>query len=895
MTTVTFTVRLAVRTSGLLVGGNAEKRGYLSHHASFGPVGQRVATNTPIPEEETGEVHIGPYSMPSLDELRGDETLSMKQYALTTLSGIEQIDAKDAGRVVRDQAAGDMIVPAADLLRAALAQQPLRVDLVDSILHLHDLTRAQAAASSPPYAMARATKGQVTMHVSLADDSDKARATVQRYVDTLEARWAQGENDPTAPLLYGTRRQMELMARVQSLVLASHSRYFFVNDDGRSAPVYSIGPEQSVENIHLVSYQSDKGWLPAVYYMCNTAATRDYPSDVDSAALRVQHAVTNEGRAFAEAQYTAALQRAGMSAAQFCAAIDAQHGLDKTATQVSTDYIRALRVIAQVCTYTANAAHYQADQRFRAPAAMGTLGMFALGLPLANGGGGSGGGDATAKTTGEAVEDFGIGLMAGQTISDDCEGSATLATEVAEEHEMMATGASARRFPLLVAAGKVLARRVVFMAAASVTNAFFSNDGTKMTRTTLADLPMMNDEADAKSEIAGHAHALWMPLATVAHMLTRAGHSLASDLPALHTALQSAAAWETRTPSLILEGTGATEPFILPTQEIFQGKDEGAAAAAAAATAAHRRLYAQIREHAPTIMNEFRLEGLAFYDAPQDARRRISTFYRGLAFMMSRKLKMMNPVYGTLAVVDTRTRRRGIDIGTFLRDVGRPDGGVHALGLVSPFAKDSTMGRAVWDKLVTPLAACMQNQMPLSVYARFVDQATTPSPAAASIRPLAATTLAAQARALPAQGIPLNRLRLDEALMHMNHSLPLRVLRSLEQVQPPSLLAIAFERHRRGMQHHLGTALLPLTSHGSSSSSSSSGGKDAATTTTTLALYSQPWRLAQPAVMTKVERELRALQQSGLVRDFAFVRNRPLAHCEDVVDLIVTLSVPSKA
>jgi hypothetical protein len=232
------------------------------------------------------------------------------------------------------------------------------------------------------------------------------------------------------------------------------------------------------------------------------------------------------------------------------------------------------------------------------------------------------------------------------------------------------------------------------MAAASVTSAFFSNDGSKMTRATLKDLPLMGDALDNKSEIAGHAHGVWMSLPLAARMLARGGHPLERDLPALHRMMSTAAAWEFAAPTLVLEGT----------------------------TPAVRQLYQTVRDGTPTLLNEFRLEGTAFYDAPQAAERRVSTFYRGVAFLMSRKLKMMNPVYGVVGVVNARTRERGMDIGTFLRPALHEANGV---ALVSAFALDPSLGREAWDRLVTPLAACIQNQMPLSVYSRFVPATAT--------------------------------------------------------------------------------------------------------------------------------------------------------------------------
>jgi hypothetical protein len=117
----------------------------------------------------------------------------------------------------------------------------------------------------------------------------------------------------------------------------------------------------------------------------------------------------------------------------------------------------------------------------------------------------------------------------------------------------------------------------------------------------------------------------------------------------------------------------------------------------------------------------------------------------------------------------------------------------------------------------------------------------------------------------------------------MNHVLPVRVLRALEQVAPAGVpLTLAFDRHCRGARLHAAAPSPALALGDLPATAAVVSGKR-------VALYTQPWRLAQPGVMLKVEQELLALKARGAIQAFEFVRNRPLAHCEDVIDLIVTL------
>jgi hypothetical protein len=887
---LTFTLHVQAKTEGLLAGGNVEARGYLAHHASFGSAAQREVKTTLLAANEDGEVAIGPYTLPPLDALRGDETITMKQYALSNFSGVPQIDAKESGHVVRTQPAGTIHLAVQDVLAAGARQQPLGADLVDSILEMHDATMAHmrepthVTAAELAAIMQRATKARVTMRVELTRGDLPLAHT---YSARLGECRALGDR-PDGPLLFGSRRQMELMTAAETLLMASHSRYFFQSDTVDSAtgqprpPVYPIGPEKSNDNLHLVSYQSDYGWLPASYYLLNTASARPPAPGVDSKRLCAEHAIGDEGRAFAEAQYTAALVRVGMGPAAFTAAILRQHALPKTASHVLPEYVRALRVLAQVATSAANAAYYHSDIRYHAnvadapPPSMRRV--FARDMATLRQRAGYGAGEAAGAAEeeklpndAEGVEDFWIGLHTGESTGDDCEGSGSFACEVQDENETMAT--VPQKFPLLAAASLVLAKRVPFMAASSVTSAFFNTDGSKMTRNDLKDLPLMGDAVDAKSGISGHAHGLWMPLPVVANMLERAGHSLARDLPALAAARDNAAAWEFAAPILVLEGTGASEPFVLPTQEV-----PGADAALVQQSAAARALYATIRDKAPAMVDAFRFEGINFYDTAQDRQRRVSTFYRGVAFLASRKLMQMNPLYGTLAVVNTRTRQRGIDIGALLRDAGLPTGGEHALGLVSPFALDPTVGRQTWDTLVTPLAACIQNQMPLSVYARFV-----PAGERAATLGAAAIVLAAASAAPPVNSAVPQRVTSATALLRMNHALPLRIMRSLERV-PPSLFTTAFDRHGIGLALR-GQASAPLALAASAGNADAAGAGAGATVT----MFTQAWRVAMPGAMEKIEAELRQLQRMGAIRAFQFRRNRPLIQCPDVIDLILSL------
>ena len=406
--------------------------------------------------------------------------------------------------------------------------------------------------------------------------------------------------------------------------------------------------------------------------------------------------------------------------------------------------------------------------------------------------------------------------------------------------------------------------------AASVTAALFNTAGEKMTKKDIKDLPVFGDAVDTASSVAGHLHGLWLALVQMALALQRAGHDLERDLPPLAKALREAAAWEFHVPVYVLEGTGGIEPMVLPTGEWSANDPQ-----MMAQMKATRTLYETAAKVAPTLVANARFRGLGFYDAPQEPDRRLSTFYRGVSMLMSRKLMAMNPLYGVVAFINCKTQTRGLDIGAVLRDMGKPDGGPQAVGLVSAFASDPTIGRAVWDAEVEPLIACLMNQMPLSVYGRFL-----PAQTARPARTRAPTALES---ALP------ERATAAEALARIGHPLTLRTLLAMEQC-PPAELGLALDRHSAGLalalkskplahRHTLRGAdptIVPVT-------------KTPLVDARTAVLTTQPWQLQQPGVAQKMIAELEALKKRGLITSYVLARNRPLSQCLDTVDIILRL------
>ncbi len=874
---ITLTVRVA--NDGALWGGDYEQRGYVATWASWGNE-ERDARCIPLPANAADAVAVGPLALPPLDALRGDETVWVAQFAMTTKSGIPQIDAKESGHVPRAVPAGIISLPLAILLKAKPCEE-MRAPLIDGIAQQAVFLEMQRLASGSgsagvatqfDEATAKAKKGSIGVRVS-----GVAAGQASQYTSALKALMRASESSG-GPLLYQMPRFVQQMVAVRDAVMMAHSRHFFASDAG-GAPLWPINErERSLDSLHLFSYQSDMGWLPAAYY---TVAAR---APLES--------YTRESALFLEQQLAAALHRAGMTPDAFVQAIRTQHA--STGAIVSDDYLRALAVVLDAGTFVGNTANYTSDQRYINAAARGPAspplaaplrldtrkrrGICAdfqhlqvrFGAPVERLAEGE---DEHTKSPALDVEDFGVGLPAGTTSCDDCEGSDRMASHALEVMEDVLASPAGRLVaskgdvPLLAAAGEVLATRLMFDVGASVTSAYVDTEGKDMVpHKDMQDLPMIGDDVDARSHIGGHCHGVWVTRALAADWYAAGGANLAKELPDLARAQAEVPAWHRGRVgmALISEGTGSTDPFVLPTGEVF-------GAAGAARGAALRAALNTIREKAPTLVDTFKFDGLGYYDAPQPLERRISPFYRGVAFLMSARVLRMNPVYANCAMVNTTTGQRGVEMGTLLRSAcsalaapaGPGPGSAGApskLGLVSAYAKDEHFGRARWDREVTPLAECILNQMPRSVFARFIPVAAGVIPAGGG--PAASTSTSTA---------PM-RATFQEALARVNHTLSDSLIATLPQVAAPALLGAALDRHGMGQVARAGPA---------------PGGPASASMVATL--YTQPWRLADPAVNTKVQTELAALHTTGITLSHDFRCNRPLPQCVDTIELRLVL------
>ena len=258
------TLCVKVDTSrGALRGGDTEQRGYVAVWASWGDT-QRDAVCYALPAEVDAPVTIGAVALPPLDQIRGDETLWLKQYALTRKSGIPAIDAKESASVIRDQAAGTCALFLAELLAVSGGKAPVVDAILQQTLAMQNLAATGNSETAIEQATRASEKGVLLYETQWRGLVDTARRKYSKKLALAQAR-------KDGPLMYMTPRMVQTMLAIRDRVMQSHAVHYFASDGG-GAPLWPINPrETSLDGLHLFGYQSDQGWLPAAYY---TGASR---------------------------------------------------------------------------------------------------------------------------------------------------------------------------------------------------------------------------------------------------------------------------------------------------------------------------------------------------------------------------------------------------------------------------------------------------------------------------------------------------------------------------------------------------------------------------------------------------------------------------------------------
>jgi hypothetical protein len=311
----------------------------------------------------------------------------------------------------------------------------------------------------------------------------------------------------------------------------------------------------------------------------------------------------------------------------------------------------------------------------------------------------------------------------GLCFSDDCDAMGGTAADAVRNLPALAQAVSEREAPYLHAAAAIVNRYYVFSGIASVSGGYVDTNGKDLSaeeKRKISDLPMIGDDLDKRTKPGGHAIGVLIAKAVVADALERAGDTKGAALVAKNMGGVQSAAWERRSPVYILEGTASSDGYVLPMGEIGEAVlPSGGDALRVQQEATTRKAFlkgllakageAKDGAEPPALVKNTNLEGLSFYAAKQDPKRRISGFYLGMGLLSSPDLAKLDPRLGALALVDVKAKTRGAEMGRFLR---MPfEGPQSEVGLVPAYSR---LTAAQWDRFLNPVVACIQNQMPLA-------------------------------------------------------------------------------------------------------------------------------------------------------------------------------------
>ncbi len=880
---LTLSVTLRAESEAGLLGGDWEYAPHIAHWSSFGR--QRIAQHSAVLSTTTA-VQVGPFHLPLKGtELRGDESVWLKMLASTRHSGIDSIDTAEKGKVERQVQAGLARLPLMDALAAAVEKRTLEISMEDPQLLMSEMNTLRQAEgekldekSVENIAVFTAYKGTLLVTPTLDAAAGNPSAVMARIQKAAIGECA-------SKLLYGSARMLAAMQQMQGMLLTTYSNEFYgkVKEDGSMGgpPTYPLGAEKSLEHMHLPLYYSEFGVLPPVALTQHRIDNRESGATSEE---RLQYGPARSSALMADKLLASSALRSGMTSDACVSAIRAQLTQSHTDEAIHPDYVNAEMVIADMGTSTANAILYMKDMRYPNKAAVNLkkgapvtalkpTSTLKVALAVARSLNGTSPahaqhrwylagayGAATTETTTAAmleveVESLDPIALHGIAPADDCEGSSVTGSDVLRNLARLATAVTREEAPFLHAAADVVRLRFVSDVVSSVSAAFVDTSGTELTREqtkAIKDLPLIGDELDTRRKVGGHCHGLWLTRYTVAQGLEASGRvNLKRDLPDL---ARDYAAWEKRLPTYVLEGTASIDALVLPAGEVSQaimGKNGGDASAFELHAATRKAFLTSLTAPTPLLDNTH-AEGVSFYSHAQDLKRRVSSFYMGVSHMLCPELYAMNPLFGQISPINSKSMTRGAEVGQLLR---MPLSQKSEVAFVPTFGR---LGRREWDASVRPVMAAIQNQMPLAA----TDYLPTPKAA-------------------------------ELACMRVAHVVPPAVLTTLEKDSALSV-GVALDRHALGVMHRLGdlqTKLIPHLAHCHGHPSRSQRVVLESEEKVTLPFYISSWKLAEKGAMEALVKQMQEYKQEGKITHFTFVSDRPLLNGSDVVTLVLTLPV----
>jgi hypothetical protein len=386
------------------------------------------------------------------------------------------------------------------------------------------------------------------------------------------------------------------------------------------------------------------------------------------------------------------------------------------------------------------------------------------------------------------------------------------------------------------------------------------------------ELPRIGSRAADKlfASEGGHGYAALESRVAMARRYLRSipmGHCHRGDRARLRKhwegIVRDAAPWAQRMPSLIMEGTGLVNPFLLNAETVYRDTDradvftrKSAARVAMVrdlrlkATPAHAILASVVRVET----QPYEVRAPAWGADASDAEQYASTFYKFVGHTVTPDTHAASPMRVHGVVCDAEIGTRGVTMPRYLEDSMQPDGGV---AIVSPYAH--ALSDADWAERVQPYSDRVMLQLATTPFLRN----SMPAPHQIA-QPLSAASLAALA------GTPLQRATL------------MTRLDALAACDRPAA-------GRAALGAGLETAV-------SSSAFAILERADASNDTAVLRMYAPAWKFASmsEAQIGEFTGALDAMQRDGRILAHVMTRERAAPYCNDVVRILLALPVPAE-
>lgn len=787
--------------------------------------------NVPVGAAPSDAARFGPFLLPTAAEVRGDEHVWLSVMGRTHHSGEDVLDRDQGAWVWRDVFLGLAALPLRDLVAAAASGRRMHVPFRQN--HLLDME-----ASDKAYAH-RTFKGFLLLDV-------RGEAAVLP------------QPAPGAGLLFGSEALRAANAAMCRMLTDEYDQQFDSRERGAWKPV---DEDKGAGRFAITQWQSDAGVLPPVAYLQHDMfGSRAWPARCDFARHAPLYASTPADAAAFEQGLRATWVGAGVSVDASLAAVRQQLAQAADDARLRPDFVRVMQLVTDFAREHAQNVRYTRDYYY--PNATDfddsdSVAAAATAPPDA----------ADAEPVG--TENWSTTPITGASNAGDCDECGMVIHEVLEALGKFTLGAGAdadadlSAYPLLQAVRRVLALMMPCIVQGLVTTAFVDTNGAELAADQIKTLPKRHSPEFRAQHSGGHFWAMWLGRALVADLLRAAGHAVDEDLPQLAPRPR---AFEKALPVLVLEGTGMTDPYLLPIGELGEllTRDTASAAAMVAAEKARQRQWKTLRTKAPTLYANLKLYAPPTYIAKQDVDQSLSPFYRYVTQMQSNTLYQMNPLYGHLKPVHVKRHEHGHYVPDLLRAPFSADRG--GLGLRAIYAD---VGRARWEAVVAPVMAAVQNQLPMSI----VGRAHAPAVAGTTLLP-----------PVPA-----------------SHTMTTTAVVALARV-PLAQQTAALDRYATGLARHLAAgagagagssgsgsttglnlALLAAAPRiGAVASTAASVGGAAAAAGGGITAYLEPWVLAKTDVRDKIRAEIDQLQKTG---EMTWVRTRRLPQADDVINV----------